>query len=358
AAAGGAGRPVPRARSPRGSRPRARRHRRRRARRPRRARPRVHHAHHRGPAPPRGRRPHPARRLALGARRGGRHRRPHPREGPREHGDRPQRPARPVGLDAGPRDPLEHLGVGRRLHRGVVEVRAQLPAPHVHERRGARPRPRLLGDARGARAAVASGLPRPARLLLPHGGGLRVGDRALRHGARRGPPRREVQGALAPRDRRAAAQGPPPDPQGLRAVPGARRPPRRPPRAGGPRDRERRAQRVGPHDRLLRAHPRSGRDVLRGAVRGGDARRLVPAPAPRLVQPRGQPALPPADGQPLLPDRAPPVPRPAEQPVRGDGAEGARAVRAPRAAVQLGPARAAVPVRLQAGPAARVPGRL
>ena len=34
------------------------------------------------------------------------------RQDPREHGDRPQHPARPVGLDARPEDPLDHLGVG------------------------------------------------------------------------------------------------------------------------------------------------------------------------------------------------------------------------------------------------------
>ena len=55
-----------------------------------------------------------------------------------------------------------------------------------------------------------------------------------------------------------------------------------------------------------------------------DARRLVPPPAARLVQPRGQPALPPAHRQPLLPDRAPPLPGPAEQPLREDRARRAR----------------------------------
>ena len=46
-----------------------------------------------------------------------RHRRPVGRQDPREHGDRPQRHARPVGLDARPEDPLDHLGVGQRLAR-------------------------------------------------------------------------------------------------------------------------------------------------------------------------------------------------------------------------------------------------
>ncbi len=47
------------------------------------------------------------------------------REDPREHGDRPQRHARPVGLDARPQDPLHHLGVGQRLPRRHVEALAQ-----------------------------------------------------------------------------------------------------------------------------------------------------------------------------------------------------------------------------------------
>ena len=54
---------------------------------------------------------------------GARHRRPERRQDPREHGDRPQHPARPVGLDARPEDPLHHLGVGHRLARRAVEAR-------------------------------------------------------------------------------------------------------------------------------------------------------------------------------------------------------------------------------------------
>ena len=55
--------------------------------------------------------------LALPAGLARRHRRPVRRQDPGEHGDRPQRPARPVGLDARPEDPLHHLGVGQRLAR-------------------------------------------------------------------------------------------------------------------------------------------------------------------------------------------------------------------------------------------------
>src|SRR5207244_5733728 len=40
-----------------------------------------------------------------------------------KHGARPQRDAWPVGLDARPGDPLQHVGVGQRLRRrGLEEV--------------------------------------------------------------------------------------------------------------------------------------------------------------------------------------------------------------------------------------------
>ena len=45
----------------------------------------------------------------------GRHRGAGAGQGPGQHGDRPQRPARAVGLDAGPADPLLHVGLGPRV---------------------------------------------------------------------------------------------------------------------------------------------------------------------------------------------------------------------------------------------------
>ena len=59
--------------------------------------------------------PRRAARHRAPARLGGRHRRPVGRQDPGEHGDRPQRHARPVGLDARPEDPLDDLGVGQRV---------------------------------------------------------------------------------------------------------------------------------------------------------------------------------------------------------------------------------------------------
>jgi hypothetical protein len=78
-----------------------------------------------------------------------RHRGPVDREDPREHGDRAQRPARPVGLDARPEDPLDHVGVGQRHARAAMwKHSAQRAAPHLHERARPRQRPRLRHHAR------------------------------------------------------------------------------------------------------------------------------------------------------------------------------------------------------------------
>ena len=64
--------------------------------------------------------------LLLGARyrpaQVGRHRGALDGEDPREHGDRAQRPARPVGLDERPPDQLLDLGLGHRLDRRGLEA--------------------------------------------------------------------------------------------------------------------------------------------------------------------------------------------------------------------------------------------
>jgi hypothetical protein len=71
------------------------------------------------------------------------------REDPREHGDRAQRPARTVGLDARPEDPLDHVGVGQRhARRRMWKHSHNETAPHLHERARPRQRPRLRHHAR------------------------------------------------------------------------------------------------------------------------------------------------------------------------------------------------------------------
>ena len=149
---------------------------------------------------------------------------------PREHGDRPQRHARPVGLDERPRDPLQQLGVGHRAAGRAVEALAQLRAPPVHQRARLRQRHRLRHPPDGARAEVAPRQPRAAGLQRDAGHAVRVGRGAARPRHRADPQGREgPEGdeAAAQADR---AQGPQPDHQGLRRLPGAGRA-----RTGSPR---------------------------------------------------------------------------------------------------------------------------
>ena len=96
---------------------RARRDPRAGARHARRARRGLHPPRHRRPARARARRPRRAALLAVPAGVARRNGGAVDREDPREHGDRPQRHARPVGLDARPEDPLDDVGVGQRLAR-------------------------------------------------------------------------------------------------------------------------------------------------------------------------------------------------------------------------------------------------
>ena len=61
------------------------------------------------------------------ARMGRRHDGARRRQEHREHGDRPQRLPRPVGLDERPGNPLQHMGVGHGRSLGAVAVFPQLP---------------------------------------------------------------------------------------------------------------------------------------------------------------------------------------------------------------------------------------
>ena len=66
----------------------------------------------------------------------------------------------------------------------------------------------------------------------------------------------------------------------------------------------------------LRAHPRRRRDVRPGGARGRDQRRVVSAADARGRKLQSRSAAGILRWPPVLPDRAPPVPRPAEQPPR------------------------------------------
>ena len=127
---------------------------------------------------------------------------------PREHGDRPQRHARPVGLDERSPDQLLDLGLGLGLDRRGVEALPQLRPPHLHEHPRQGPRSRLRDHAHRPAPEVASGLPAAAVLQPGAGGVLRVGRRLPRPRLRGDQEGREVQGAARARAQGHAAQGP------------------------------------------------------------------------------------------------------------------------------------------------------
>ena len=114
-------------------------------------------------------------------------------EDPREHGDRPQRHARPVGLDERPADPLLDLGLGHRLDRRGLEALPQLRPPHLHQHPRQGQGPRLRDHADRPAAEVAPGLPRAAGLQPAAGGAVRVGRGAARPRLRGDPQGREVR---------------------------------------------------------------------------------------------------------------------------------------------------------------------
>ena len=124
-----------------------------------------------------------------------------PAQDPREHGDRPQRHARPVGLDERPGDPLLQLGVGHRAAGRAVEAQPQLRPPPVHQRARLRQRHRLRHPADGPRAEVVPVQPRAAGLQRGAGDPLPVG-----RGAARPRHRADPQGREGPEGDEAAAQ--------------------------------------------------------------------------------------------------------------------------------------------------------
>ena len=150
--------------------------------------------HDRDAAAPRGDRPRAAARGPQRAGSGRRHGLALGGEDPREHGDRAQRPARPVGLDERPRHQLHHLGLGHRLHRRGLEALPQLRPPHLHQHPRQGQGPRLRDHADRPAAALESGLPAAAD-LQPHPRRLlRVGRRPARPRLRGDPQGHQVQG--------------------------------------------------------------------------------------------------------------------------------------------------------------------
>ena len=181
----------------------------------------LHPPHDRRSACPRGSRPADAGRglEALGM--VGRHRDVGRLQDHREHGDRPQRHARPVGLDERSRDSLLDVGVGHERVVQALALHPQLHAPQVHQhprhgrRRGLRRHP---GHPRPALEAVQS-LRQPA---VQHAARhwLRVGCRLAAPGARQ-----DLQGPRRPcghdeAGARVRSEGRQPGLQGLRRLSG------------------------------------------------------------------------------------------------------------------------------------------
>ncbi len=195
---------------------------RRGVRRPRRARRDVHPQHHPVPPAARGLCADPADGLPLHAGLGARaQQRLWRGQDHREHGDRPQRDARPVGLDERSLHPLLDLGLGHRIARVGVEALPQLRPPHLHERDRQGQGRRLRDSARRPKPAVAPALPPPALLQHPPDAlffewGVAFHDldfEAIKKGTK---PKEQVQDEL----RAIGTQGPAPDRQGLHRVPG------------------------------------------------------------------------------------------------------------------------------------------
>ena len=186
------------------------------------------------------------------------------RQDPREHGDRPQHPARPVGLDARPEDPLHDLGVGqatpseqwKHCHNELHHTYTNVVGKDNDLGYGIM---RVDEDQR-----VAPVLPAPAGLELHQRLLLRVRHRGLRPRARHEP--EDPQGKRSPEFKANAADVRREDPQaghqGLRRPPAAVAADRLvPAHARRQLHRQRGPQPVDALDHHVRPLPRGRRDV-------------------------------------------------------------------------------------------------
>ena len=171
--------------------------------RPRRARRRLHPPDDQEPAGSRDPRPRAAGGRISSARVGRRHGRPVAVEDPRQHGDRPQRDARPVRLDEGSGAGLQAVRVGHRVPGRPVALLAQLHAPHPHQRARQGPRHRLRRPADVRGSAVAPARPRQPDLRDAADAAVPVGRRRARPRGRADRGRRDRHGATSARSCRA-----------------------------------------------------------------------------------------------------------------------------------------------------------
>ncbi len=179
-----------------------------RDRRPRRARHHLHPADHQGAARFRGRRPGTALRWHLPAVLARGHRDAGAVEDPRQHGDRPQRHARPVRLDGRSGVVGQEVRMGHRLPGRPVAPFAQLHAPHLHQHRRHGPRHRLRHPADERGPALEPVLPGQPGLRLPADGAVPIRRRAARVGDRAHPRRARSPSRTSARSSKASGARP------------------------------------------------------------------------------------------------------------------------------------------------------
>ena len=223
--------------------------------------------HHRAALPGAGR-PGPAVRLPPAAGLAGRHRDAGHRQDPGEHGDRPQRAARAVGLDARPRRSTPPPGNGTPPpppSSGSTPTTSSTTPTPTCSARTATSATAPCGSAPSSRGTPCY-LAQPIYNLVL-AAFFEWGIAHLRRRARAAWRGEKSWRESLTASRRRPAQGTPPGGQGLRRVPAARRA-RLPARPAGQPHRERRPQPVGAHDHLLRPLPGRRRGLRRGAARG------------------------------------------------------------------------------------------
>ena len=195
----------------------------------------------------------------------------------------------------------------------------QRAAPHLHQRARPRQRPRLRHHARRRGPALAPVLPRPAAVELHQraASSSTASRPTTSSSARHLQGRKEHRRARVPaRGQGGAAQDRPPGHQGLRRAPAAVRA-RRACTTLAANVTANLVRNLWTHSVIMCGHfPEGVETFAEDLDRGRDPRRVVPAPDARLGQHQRQPAMHLMTGNLSLPDRAPPVPRPAEQPLR------------------------------------------
>ena len=224
-----------------------------------------------------------------------------PLEDPRQHGDRPQRPARPVRLDEGPRPLLDQVRMGFVVSGQGLAALPQLSPPHLyqHHREGPGPRVRRHQDQWGVGLVACQ--PRQPPVCTRPGPYLRLGHHVPRCRSRTRAQGEEALGRGEALLEERAAQ-----------VRQARLPrlhhvarPHRPTVPVHPGRRcagQRGAQHLVVHHHFLRSLSERRAGVHRRGVRGRVEGSLVFPADTRVRQHQGQPALPHHVREPEFPD--------------------------------------------------------